>query len=88
MFASLPMYQRDELNEAHDEYWYLISKKLGHNIHLTKTGDETDLWLDPNLLLSQTCGMPYRTYLHDKVTLVGTPDYGVNRCPPGRYRHP
>ena len=80
------MYQRPELDQAHDDYWQLIASKLGYGFPLTKEGHEADLWLNPKLLLSQTCGMPYRLGLHDKVTLIGTPDYGIEGCPPGYYR--
>jgi ABC-type phosphate/phosphonate transport system substrate-binding protein len=45
-----------------------------------------DFWQRPDLLLSQTCGMPYRHLLKDKVTLVGTPDFGLDGCAPGCYR--
>ena len=38
------------------------------------------VWNDPVLVLSQTCGLPYRTRLHGKVGLVGTPDYGLPGC--------
>mgnify|MGYP003672509095 FL=1 len=86
MIASLPMYQRPELDQAHDDFWQLIASKLGFDFPLSKEGHETDLWLNPELLLSQTCGMPYRLDLHDKVTLIGTPDYGIKGCPPGYYR--
>lgn len=44
-----------------------------------------DTWQNPDLVLSQTCGMPFRLYLHKKVTLIGTPDYGLPNCPPGYY---
>ena len=37
-------------------------------------------------MLSQTCGFPYRSRLQGQVTLVGTPDYGVEGCGPGYYR--
>ena len=37
----------------------------------------------PNLVLSQTCGMPFRNSLFDKVTLIGTPDFGLRGCPSG-----
>jgi ABC-type phosphate/phosphonate transport system substrate-binding protein len=41
--------------------------------------------LHPDLILGQTCGLPYITELCDRVELVGTPDYGVEGCPPGFY---
>lgn len=44
-----------------------------------------DGWLHPDLVLGQTCGLPYISNLCDRVELVGTPDYGVEGCPPGFY---
>ena len=43
------------------------------------------VWQSPQLVLSQTCGYPFRTLLHEKVSLIGTPDYRVMGCPPGYY---
>jgi ABC-type phosphate/phosphonate transport system substrate-binding protein len=37
-------------------------------------------WLDPNLLLSQTCGYPLMTYLRGQVTLLSTPQYRCSGC--------
>jgi len=37
-------------------------------------------WLDPHLLLSQTCGYPLMTYLRGKVTLLSTPQYRCAGC--------
>ncbi len=42
-------------------------------------------WYAPELVLSQTCGLPFRARLHDAVTLIGTPDYALPGCPPGYY---
>ena len=84
------MYSRPELADAHDRYWSLLREALqeaGINSpeHLTVSRDPFAEWLDPELVLSQTCGMPYRTRLHDQVSLVGTPDFGVEGCWPGYY---
>ena len=91
MIANLMMYARPELAEAHARYWALIRTNLSAEgiespEHLAQEAEEFSVWNDPNLVLSQTCGMPYRIWLHDKVTLVGTPDFGVEGCPPGYYR--
>jgi ABC-type phosphate/phosphonate transport system substrate-binding protein len=44
-------------------------------------------WLEPNLLLSQVCGYPYRAHLAQHVGLVGTLVYdGSDRLDPRRYR--
>lgn len=91
MIANLMMYQRPELEAAHNRYWALIRKHLADAgiaspENLSQDAEEFSVWADPNLVLSQTCGMPYRTMLHDKVALVGTPDFGVEGCPEGYYR--
>lgn len=91
MIANLMMYQRPQLVEAHSRFWALIRKNLtdaGMECPETLSQDAAEffVWKHPELVLSQTCGMPYRTWLHDKVQLVGTPDYGLEGCPPGFYR--
>ncbi|MEM7259274.1 MAG: PhnD/SsuA/transferrin family substrate-binding protein [Pseudomonadota bacterium] len=88
--ACLPMYHRPELNDAHQRYWQLIAGVLNnHGIdapeQLCQHQNLQELWLDKAMLMSQTCGMPYRLGLVDKVSLIGTPDYGVAGCPPGHY---
>lgn len=44
-----------------------------------------DGWLHPDLILGQTCGLPYITRLCDQTELIGTPDYEVEGCAPGFY---
>ena len=90
MIADLPMYQRPELVDAHNNYWSLIHQqmaKLGIKSpeQLSPQSDMANSWLHPKLLLSQTCGMPYRNSLHGKVQIVGTPDFQVDGCPAGYY---
>ncbi len=99
MIASLPMYDWPEIRADHDIYWQAILAQLGSGpAALTRdTGDLLSHWQRPDLLLSQTCGMPLRTRLHGKVTLVGTPDYALpapandavgdsaTACPRGHY---
>lgn len=86
MIAHLGMYDRPETAAANDRFWALVRSHLGEGPDaLTRGADFWEVWHDPDLLLSQTCGMPYRTRLHGKVTLVGTPDYGLEGCPPGHY---
>lgn len=91
MIASLMMYRRPELEAAIAVYWRAISSELGKRgidspTHLSQDADPMAVWTDPNLVLSQTCGRPYRMMLHERVTLIGTPDYGLPECPPGHYR--
>ncbi|WP_420861227.1 phosphate/phosphite/phosphonate ABC transporter substrate-binding protein [Algirhabdus cladophorae] len=88
--ASLPMYARPELKVAHDTFWALVREALldiypGVPLDLNQDGLGYQFWLRPDLILSQTCGYPYRTRLRDHVQLVGTPDYGLSDCPAGHY---
>lgn len=91
MIANLMMYQRPQLVDAHNRFWALIRAGLDQRgidspETLSQDAEEFAVWRDPELVLSQTCGMPYRTWLHDDVALVGTPDYGLEGCPLGYYR--
>lgn len=92
MIASLGMYDFGPAMAANDRLWALIRETLqanGVEPPMTLTRGEAAYWPawgSPDLLLSQTCGYPYRARLHDRVTYVGTPDYGVEGCPPGHYR--
>ncbi len=92
MIASLPMYDRPETAGAWDRLWSRIRDGLraaGLDAPETLTRGADDLWQQwtaPDLALSQTCGFPYRARLHGRVTLVGTPDFGLPGCAPGYYR--
>jgi ABC-type phosphate/phosphonate transport system substrate-binding protein len=92
MIASLPMYDRAETAGANDRLWVAIRDRLraeGIDAPDSLTRGADDLWTHwtaPDLVLSQTCGLPYRARLHGKVCLLGTPDFGVEGAPPGYYR--
>lgn len=89
MFAALPMYDWPGSRTATDALWDALRDEfraagLPAPQTLSRPFDEGD-WQRPDLTLAQTCGMPFRLWLCDKVTLLGTPDYGVEGCPPGYY---
>jgi ABC-type phosphate/phosphonate transport system substrate-binding protein len=92
MIASLGMYDFGPLQGANDRLWALIRDGLrAHGIDapdlLTRgEGAYWQAWEAADLVLSQTCGYPFRTRLHGKVTYICTPDFGVKGCPPGYYR--
>lgn len=87
MTASLPMYDTARTRAANDRLWHLIKRTYAAGPEtLDRHSDPHATWEDPKLVLSQTCGLPFRTGLHSRVCLVGTPDYGVEGCPPGYYR--
>ncbi len=91
MIASLPMYAFAHTAEANGRLWTAIRDGLRQRgvdapDRLTLSpGDLLAHWMAPDLILSQTCGRPYKDHLHGKVRLVGTPDYGLTDCPPGHY---
>lgn len=86
MTAMLGMYDMPPLQAANDRFWSAIRANLGFGPEkLDRDSDVWDVWQNPELVLAQTCGMPYRTRLHCKVQLVGTPDYAIPGCPPGYY---
>ncbi|PVA11300.1 hypothetical protein DC366_06055 [Pelagivirga sediminicola] len=87
MIASLPMYDRAETAPALDRLWHEIRGRLScaAPAALTRGGDLWQHWQDPALILSQTCGYPYRTRLHAEVQLIGAPDCDLPGCPPGHY---
>lgn len=90
MIASLPMYDRPETAAANDRLWSGIAVILrGQGIPapdaLDRDLDPWEAWRSPDLLLSQTCGLPYRTQLHKTVTLVATPVCALDGVPGGHY---
>jgi ABC-type phosphate/phosphonate transport system substrate-binding protein len=92
MIASLGMYDFGPVMAVNDRLWALIRDRLRAGgidapDALTRgEGAYWQAWQSPDLLLSQTCGYPFRARLQGKVTYVGTPDFGVDGCAPGYYR--
>jgi ABC-type phosphate/phosphonate transport system substrate-binding protein len=90
MIATLPMYNWPEVRASTVRLWERIRDRLRASgipapDGLSPHHDFPATWLRPDLVLSQTCGFPYRTMLHGKVRLVGTPDFGVEGSAPGYY---
>ncbi|MEM7732821.1 MAG: PhnD/SsuA/transferrin family substrate-binding protein [Pseudomonadota bacterium] len=80
------MYDFASVRGSTDRFWQSIRTGLGQGPdELCRDLDVWDAWARPDLLLSQTCGLPYRSRLHGKVVIVGTPDYGLPGCGPGEY---
>lgn len=90
MIAALPMYDRPETSAANDILWMAIRTALRADgieapHSLTRPDDPWTVWRAPDLLLAQTCGLPFRSCLHESVALVASPDHGLPGCPPGHY---
>jgi ABC-type phosphate/phosphonate transport system substrate-binding protein len=79
MIAALPMYDLPHVMAANDRLWARIRDGLraagqdAPDLLTRGTGDLFALWTSPDRL-------------HGRVTLIGTPDYGLPDCPPGHYR--
>jgi ABC-type phosphate/phosphonate transport system substrate-binding protein len=86
MIAALGMYDMPHARAANDRLWAGVRAALGYGpATLARDTDPWEIWQSGALLLAQTCGMPYRTRLHDRVQLVATPDHHLPDCPVGHY---
>jgi ABC-type phosphate/phosphonate transport system substrate-binding protein len=85
------MYDWPELRADTDGFWQILRK------HFTRAGfdapevlehvdDETQGWLEPELLFSQTCGYPFISRLEGKVELLGTPHFDIEGWQGATYR--
>lgn len=90
--ASLPMYDLPELREHTDALWAALARALeargasGVPRSLCRDRALPSVWLDPDLLLSQTCGYPLVRQLAGRVEVVATPRYRVAHCEGTWYR--
>ena len=90
LLASLSMYDWPQTHAQSDLLWAAIAQRLraaGLDAPDALTRDKAPdaMWPSPDLVLGQTCGLPYVRGLRGRVALVGTPDYQVPDCDPGWY---
>lgn len=88
--ASLPMYDWPEVHHANDAVWaafhgHLRRAGIAAPVALSRNSDPQALWVDPDLVLSQSCGYPYAKQLYSRVSLIGTPAYAIIGAKPGHY---
>lgn len=91
--VSLPMYRiTTPLHEANSAFLEAFSTTLlglGWNEPITLIEPDfnhiDEHWLDPHLLLSQTCGYPLMTRLQGKVSLLALPCYRAEGFNDGEY---
>jgi ABC-type phosphate/phosphonate transport system substrate-binding protein len=88
MIVSLGMYDWAEVQGETDALWAGVRGRLddGAPVAVDRATDHWAAWRSPELYFGQTCGFPYRTALHGRVTLIGTPDYGLPGLEPGYYQ--
>ena len=86
MIAHLTMYDVPANRAAHRRLWQAVQDHLPDAPDLTPPSENLMVdWLNPELYLSQTCGLPYRAALHGQAQLIATPDNQIPNCPPGYY---
>ena len=84
LLASLPMYSAG--SAANAALWQSVAGQLNLPATLVQPTDLLAHWLDPELLLSQTCGYPLTHALAGRVQLVGAFGYAAPGCDGLRYR--
>jgi ABC-type phosphate/phosphonate transport system substrate-binding protein len=94
MIASLPMYDFPELRDATDELWAAIADRAGAlgidhvpDALTRPEGPLHDHWLDPEILLSHSCGYPVvRMFTDDQHVLGSFAFRAGDPARPGWYR--
>ena len=90
MIAALQMYDWPEVHPRMDAFWAALSANLTtHGIEAPLTLSRPDRlsepWTRPDLLLGQTCGLPYVAGRCGDAVLVARPDFGLDGARDGNY---
>lgn len=89
--ASLPMYDLPELRDVLDAWWRGLEREFRAEgvtdvpASLDRRPGYRDVWLLPDLLISQTCGYPLTHELRGRVALLATPCYAAAGCHGAEY---
>ena len=86
MIAAFPMYDRAETAAANDALWRHVTQNLGlPATELARHLSLDTVWCHPDLVLSQTCGMPFKLWVKDHAQYVASPDFRLPDTPSGYY---
>jgi hypothetical protein len=90
MIADLSMYDWPGVRVETDVFWGEVARRLGDAgieapAELTRGPDAGVFWRDPDLLLGQTCGMPFVCGLCGDARIIARPDYGLPGARGGFY---
>ena len=93
MIVRLPMYDWPELKEQHAAMWQHLAGTLREDLAaeitvpemLAGDGDIVQQWCSPDLLVGQTCGLPFAQGLYKHTALLGSPVYRLEGCGAGEY---
>lgn len=84
--AELPMYVAPSAVQAANEQWLALTLQiLGVEHRQRFDGPLDELWLHPQLLLTQTCGYPLKTRLGEQVRVLGRPCFELPDAENGRH---
>ena len=83
--ASLPMYDWPELRAATDAFWVGLAPYARVSGVLDRRGRYDQLWRDPALIFSQTCGYPFTHEYAGVLKYVATPHYAADGCDAANY---
>lgn len=91
MIAALPMYDWPEVAGATDALWAALRVRIAEAgfdapLALTRDAPLPRIWSAEDLLIAQTCGLPYVAGAARAARLVGTPIYEVEGCAGPAYR--
>ncbi len=91
MIADLPMYDWPGVRAEADAFWADVARRLGEAgieapAALARNPDVDASWNNPDLLLGQTCGLPFVSGLCGNARVVARPDYGLPGANGGVYR--
>jgi len=91
MIADLAMYDWPAIRAGTDAFWAEVARRLREAgiaapAALARTPDVKASWRDPDLLLGQTCGMPFVSGDCGAARIVARPDYGLADASGGFYR--
>jgi len=91
MIADLPMYDWPEQRAETDSFWAAVAAELRAVAieapeRLARPADPAAGWCEPDLLLGQTCGMPFVSGHCGEAVVVARPDYGLAEARDGSYR--
>lgn len=84
--VAFPMYDFEPLRRFNDEFWAAIAQRLVQlgiqevPRQLSRNLPLDSIWLNQEMLLSQTCGYPLYRELRESVRVVATPKYSVPGC--------
>ena len=84
IMASLPMYDWPEIRAATDALWNGLSRHSGFEGNLQR-GKYDDLWRNPRMEFSQTCGYPFTHEFKGMMNYIATPHYQAEGCSKADY---